>query len=240
VLKNGAILVVPAKQGSFTISYSGSDVRYDTLADDGSTVAMSSLRSGYQFVALSGTLAATPLEMARWFNSFFANTTNPILDTSRSYAAGAGYLKYTEKSVGDRYYAFDCAAATTDANVTPCFTGSTLATALNNGIVSGSDGVTYHTDDGSTRTVGGVQVWVATTPRPPSTTLNNAEQYRIYFERNGNVYTGVLVKDGTAINGGYYVSNPGGATVADTLTFLPYSVRLNKAAQDSLKAAMKI
>jgi hypothetical protein len=196
------------------------------------------MRSGQQFVALSGTLAATPPEMARWYNSFFANAA--ILDTSRSYGAGAGYLKYSEKTVGDRYYVFDCAAATTDANVTPCFTNSTLATALNNGIVSGSDGVTYHTADGSLRTVGGVQVWVANTPRPVSTTLNNSEHYRIYFERNGNVYTGAFVKDGTTINGGYYVSNLGGATVADRLTFLPYHVRLNKAAHDSLKAAMKI
>ena len=64
--------------------------------------------------------------------------------------------------------------------------------------------------------------------------------HRIYFELNGNVYTGSLTKDGAPMGGGYYVSNPGGATVTDRLTFLPFYIRMNKAAHDSLAAAMAI
>ena len=40
------------------------------------------------------------------------------------------------------------------------------------------------------------------------------------------------------MGGSYYISNPGGATVTDRLTFLPFHIRMNKAAHDSLAAAM--
>ena len=89
-------------------------------------------------------------------------------------------------------------------------------------------------------TVGGVQVWVATTPRPVSATLSFTVQYRIYFQRNGNVYTGALTKDGQVLGGSYWVSNPAGATVEERLTFLPFQIRLNKAAHDGIAAALKI
>ena len=56
----------------------------------------------------------------------------------------------------------------------------------------------------------------------------------------GNVYTGSMIKDGTLLGAGSWVSNPAGATLVDQLTFLTYQVRLNQAARDSLKAAVKI
>lgn len=37
-----------------------------------------------------------------------------------------------------------------------------------------------------------------------------------------------------------HVHDADGATVADRLTFLPFDIRMNKAAHDSLVAAMKI
>ncbi|OWQ84380.1 hypothetical protein CDN99_24095 [Roseateles aquatilis] len=238
VLKNGAILVVPAPNVSNKVSYVGSDVRVDTIASDNVTVAYAEIRSNYETVALTGTLAATPDDVARFHNSFFSNPA--ILDTTRSYAAGAGYLKFTQTNSGDRYNAFDCTTATTGAAVTPCRTGTTLNNVLTTGISSTSDGVTYRLADGVVGTVGGVSVWVANNPRPRSATLSSTVQYRIYFQLNGNVYTGALIKDGTVLGGSYYVSNPNGATVNDRLTFLPFDIRLNKAAHDSLVAAMKI
>ena len=42
------------------------------------------------------------------------------------------------------------------------------------------------------------------------------------------------------LGGSYYVSNPGGATPTDRLTFLPFNLRINKAARDSVAAAMAI
>ena len=108
------------------------------------------------------------------------------------------------------------------------------------GFTSNSDGRTYHLADGEIRTVGGVPIWVASSPRPQSSTLSATVQYRIYFELGGNVYTGSMIKDGTLLGAGSWVSNPAGATLVDQLTFLTYQVRLNQAARDSLKAAVKI
>ena len=88
--------------------------------------------------------------------------------------------------------------------------------------------------------IGGVPVWVAAAARPQSATLSTSTQYRVYFELNGNVYTGALIKDGVVLGGSYWVSNPGGATATDRLTFLPYQIRMNKAARDSIAADMAI
>jgi len=238
VLKNGVVLVVPENGAASKVSYVGNDVRVDSLAADNVTVAYSVVRSDYETVALTGTVGTTPADLAHFLNSFFSNPS--VLDAATSYAAGASYLKFTQKNLDDRYNVFDCTTATTTANVTPCRTGTTLNAVLTSGIASNSDGTTYRLADGATSTVGGVPVWVATKPRPLSATLSTTLQYRIYFELGGNVYTGALIKDGTAMGGSYYVSNPNGATVTDRLTFLPFHIRMNKAARDSLAAAMKI
>jgi hypothetical protein len=239
ILKDGAILVVPNVQAPSKVSYVGSDVQIDSLASDNSTVGFSTIRSNYETVSLTGTMSSTAPDFAHWYNSFFTNPA--ILNAAAPWGAGASYVKYTQTSLGDRYQAVDCSATTTtDANIIPCFTGTTLTSALTTGITSGSDGTTYHLADGTVSTVGGVKVFVATAARPQSATLSTTVQYRIYFEMNGNVYTGILIKDGTVMGGSYYISNPGGATVTDRLTFLPFQVRMNKAAHDSLAAAMAI
>jgi hypothetical protein len=81
---------------------------------------------------------------------------------------------------------------------------------------------------------------VANKPRPKSANYSYTEEFRTYFELNGNVYTGSLIKDGTVLGGSYYLSNINGTTVATRYTFLPFDIRMNKAAYDSLVAAMKI
>ncbi|GAB3665606.1 immunoglobulin domain-containing family protein [Ramlibacter alkalitolerans] len=238
VLKNGVILVVPSTATRSKSTYVGADVRIDTLAADNSTVAYSAIRSNYETVALTGAMSSTAPDFAHYHNSFFSNAA--ILNPAANWASGASYIKFTQTNLGDRYFAFDCQAATTGANVSPCVTGTTLGNALTTGISSTSDGTIYHLSDGSVSTVGGVQVWVANSPRPQSATLSATVSYRIYFELNGNVYTGQLVKDGSPLGGSFYVSNPGGLTVTDRLTFLPFHIRMNKAARDSLAGAMAI
>lgn len=238
VLKNGAILVVPSTAQATKASYVGSDVRIDFLAADNTTVAYSHLRTDYTTVALTGAMNGATDDFAHWHNSFFSNPA--ILKPGSTWMAGAGYVKYTAREIGDRYNAVDCAAATTGAAITPCQTGTTLTAALTAGIASASDGVTYTLGDGALRTVGGVQIWVATAPRPVAAVLSVVPQYRIYFELAGNVYTGALVPDGSVFATSYYVSNPGGATVTDRLTFLPFQIRMNKAARDSVAAALAI
>jgi hypothetical protein len=238
ILKNGAILVVPA-EGQITVaSYSGSSVKIDSLADDGATVAYTQVRSDYTTVALSGAVVAAPTDLAHWHNSFWSNAA--ILNPAVSFATGAAYVKFTAVNQGDRYTVFDCIGATTDANVAPCSSSTTLDAALTAGLLSNSDGKTYHQADGTISTVGGVRVFIATVARPVSGTLSSTVQYRIYFELNGNVYTGALTKDGQVLGGSYWVSNPGAPSVIDRLTFLSFQIRLNKAARDSIASAMQI
>lgn len=235
VLRNGSVVVVSSTN---RVSYVGGDVRVDSMALDGSGVAISEIRSDYATVALTGALSASSADFAHFHDVFFTNAS--VMDTTRSYADGASYTRFKQTNKNDRYNVFDCYAATTDANVSACRTSTTLTAAMTAGIVSNSDGTTYKLADGAIRTVDGVSIWVATNPRPVSGTMSSTVQYRIYFERNGNVYTGALVKDGVVLGGGYYLSNPNGATVADKYTFLPFDVRMNKAARDSIAAAMKI
>ncbi len=238
ILKNGAILVVPSTNQSVHSTYTGPDVRVDYLAADNATVAYSHIRTNYSTVALAGAMNGATDDFAHYHNSFYSN--GAIFRPGSTYLAGAAYTKYFASEKGDRYNAFDCAAATTDANITPCRTGTTLVAALTTGIASGSDGVTYTLADGALRTVGGVQIWVASAPRPISAVLSLSSQYRVYFQIGSNVYTGALVPDGSPFQTSYYVSNPGGATITDSLTFLPFQIRMNKAARDSIAAAIAL
>jgi len=42
------------------------------------------------------------------------------------------------------------------------------------------------------------------------------------------------------VGGNYYVSSPAGTTVDDRLTYLPFQIRLNRAARDSIARALAI
>jgi hypothetical protein len=227
VLTGSAILVLPDTQQVSSYSYVASGIKVDSLASDNKTVATSQILSGLTAVPLTGTIGATPTEFANSLNAFLQNPA--VLNSGAAYSSGAAYLKYTAKVSGDEYIVFDCAAATTGASVSPCATNTTLANVLTAGESSASDGVTYTLADGTISTVGGVQIWVATQPRPAAVTGGTVE-YRTYFAINGNVYTGELRKDGTVLNGNSFAS-------AGTLIYLPYQIRINKATLDSLTAA---
>jgi hypothetical protein len=187
-LSGNSILVLPDQEQSSQISYVGSRIEVDSYAADNLTVLISEVRSALSLVPLTGTLATTPSEFAQPLNSFFTNPA--ILNLSSAYNSGAAYLKYTATTQGDRYPVFDCHEATTDANVSACVTGTSLTDLLTAGYASDSDGVTYHLTDGTLSTVGGVQIWIATEPRPQTAERSSTVESRIYFELNGNVYTG--------------------------------------------------
>ena len=146
-LKDGTVLVVPDAELSHVTRYVGADVLVDTLANDGRTVAHTQRRSGFATVPLAGLVGAAPAELAHWYNSFWSNTL--ILDATRSFLPGAAFVTYTATNVGDRYAVFDCTTVTTNANVSPCASGTTLELALVSGIRSNSDGRTYGPTDGN-------------------------------------------------------------------------------------------
>lgn len=238
VLKDGVILVVPGKGLTNRTTYVGSDVRVDTLATDGFTVAYSFLRTHFQTVELSGPISSAPVDFKRFHDVLFINSS--AVDPAATFLPGSKFMTFTRTNQGDRYNAFDCNAATTGANVSPCATNTTLTAALTKGLVSNSDRATYKMGDGTLRTVSGVQIWVANAPRPKSAVLSNHDEYRIYFQMAGNVYTGSLIQDGAVVGNSFYVTNPSATTLPDMVTPLTYDLRLNKAAYDSITSALKI
>lgn len=235
-LVDGTVLLVPTYQGASRVSYVQGDVRVDTLAADGRTVAWSQRRSDYRVVDLAGALSAAPAELRDWHNSVFANPA--VLAAGATWRTGSAYLSFRATSLGERVTLADCAEATTGTEVSPCLRGSTLQAALTAGIASASDGVTWTLADGTLRSVGGLPGWVARTPRPLSSTLSGTPQYRVYVQRGNDIWTGSLIADGAAVWGSFVVSNPNPALpVEQRLTLLPYHVRLNGPAADSLAQA---
>jgi hypothetical protein len=234
VLKNGTILVIPGEQYALSIRYVAGGVQEDNLAADGKTIAYSELRSDIAVHALAGTLAASPAELQHNFGAVFENPA--VLDQTHSWAAGAEYLTFHEVLVGDRTWVYDCnAPATTGADPTPCASATTLQAALASGLTA--DGKVYHLADGALSTIDGLPVWIATAKRPYSMLGTAIDEYRVYFQMKGNVYTGSLTRDGAAIGGNHYRTDPADPA---TTVYLDYRLRLNKSASDSLAAAVKL
>ncbi|MFM0151397.1 hypothetical protein [Paraburkholderia sediminicola] len=216
------------------ISYQGTGVRADTLAVDGATTVDSKLRTNISVVPLSGTVASAPTDLVQWFNFLYFNTA--LLNTTTAWAAGASYMKYTETEIGDMYTVEDYNGATTGASPVPVATGTTIAALMAaGGIGSGSDGTTYTLGNGTVSTIKGVNTYVATAVRPDRTTPT----YHTYYDLNGNVYTGNLVKDGTVIGGDEYPVAAPGTTSGYTLNYSQnFQIRLNTAAITSLQGAV--
>lgn len=223
ILKDGKILVVPTTQQTTITTYVDGQVQVDTLADDGKTVGASQRRSGYTTVQLTGTLANAPADFSRWHAVFWENTT--FFVTTTPFVAGAAYLKYTARNHGDRFVVNDCAnPATSSASPTPCLTGTTLQAAL------AANQLPVTATSGTSKLVGGVPVWTAIAPLTPSGT----PMHRVYFQLNGNVYMGHLIYDKAVISGNRWFQ-PGVGLID-----LPFQLRLNRAAHDSLANAMAL
>lgn len=228
-LNNGAILVGSGSQND--VSYQGTGVRVDDLAIDGVTVVASTLRSNYSVVPLSGSVATAPTEFTQFFNSLYLNPT--LLNASIQWNVGAAYVKYTGTQLGDLYTVVDNTGTTTGNTPTPTATGTTIAAMIAAGGIPG-DRMIYTLANGSVSTINGVTTYVASAALPNLTTLI----FRTYYNLNGNVYAGTLIKSGT-IEGGnpFPVAIPGsaGTTVNDSQNF---QIRLNAAAVASLRAAV--
>ena len=233
-LVNGQIVLGSGPTYITNISYQGTGVRADTLAVDGTTTVQSTLRTGISVISLSGAVAAAPADFAQWFNYLYFNPA--LLSASATWTSGAAYLKYTETEIGDVYTVVDNTGTTTGTTPVPAATGTTIAALMAaGGIVSGSDGTTYTLSNGSVTTINGVTTYVAAAVRPNRTTPT----YHTYYELNGNVYTGNLVKDGTVIGGNEYPVSAPGTTTGYTLNYSQnFQIRLNQAAVTSLNGAV--
>ena len=229
-LSGGSVLVAPLNAVR-RVSYVGDAVRVDYLASDNVTVLTSAQFSQYAVVPLAGPMGNSPEELLAsvpiqdWigFNNFSATA---------SWQAGAAYIRQRGVRVGDVVIAQDCPNDTTPATTTgsqpsPCASGLTLEQ-LFPAILPYQ---TLHPDesyqlaDGTISQVAGVRMWVANAPLPLAESSTLA--HRVYYELNGNVYTGILEKDGTAFR---YRQADGSA--------VDYTISLNQAAVGSLQAGV--
>lgn len=228
---SGASVVVAPLDTVRRVSYVGGAVRVDFLASDSTTVLTSLQYSQYAAVPLNGAmgnspeelLAAVPVQDWIGYNNFSATA---------SWQAGSAYIRQQGMRVGDVVIVQDCPNDTTQATTTgnqpaPCVSGQTLEQVfpvilpyqtrkpIENDLLT----------DGTISQVAGVRMWIANSPLPLEQSSTTA--YRVYFEMNGNVYTGVLQKDGTPIR---YRQADGSA--------VDYTVSLNQAAVNSLQAGV--
>jgi hypothetical protein len=230
----GKIVVDSGPQFITNISYQGSGVRADTLAADGTTTVQSTLRTNFSVVPLTGTVVSAPTDFAQWFNSLYYNP--KLLTGTATWSSGAAYLKYTETEIGDAYQVADNKTLTTGTSPDPVATGTTIAALMAaGGIQSSSDQTTYTLNNGAMTQVGSITTYVANALRPNRTT----PMYHTYYEINGNVYTGNLIKDGTVIGGNPYPVAAPGTTSGYTTNYTEnFQVRVNAAAISSLQAAV--
>jgi len=187
---NGQILVGSGPAWMVTIRYPGSAIQFDYLAADGATIVSSQSRSGFSLNPLSGTNSPAPL--VTFYNVIF---TNPALTSgSLSWLSGSAYVEYTDTQLNDVYLVYDYNGSTVGNSPNPVAIGTTIAALMGaGGIHSSSDGTTYTLADGTLSVINGVNTFVATNTRPNQLVT----AYRTYYEINGNVYTGEVIKAGT-------------------------------------------
>jgi hypothetical protein len=216
------------------ISYQGTGVRYDNIAADGITTLYSDLRSNYSIIPLTGTVVSAPTDLAHALTLLIYNPS--LLNPSATWGTGAAYMKFTGTVIGDTYEVVDWSATTTGNTPSPVATNSTIAAlTTTGGIVSSLDGITYNMTNGNVSVINGINTYVATNP-----ILNETgTRYRTFYELNGYVYAGILLKDRTVVGGmKFYVAAPGTPSGYTVDYSANYQIRLNKAAIDSLQSAV--
>lgn len=226
VLIGGHVLLAPAN-GTQLITYSGTGIRRDRYAEDGVTVVDSALFFNYSSIPLTGSMTAAPAELLAAFP--IGNWVNlDVFTAGTSWQPGAAYIKSSGQRIGDTVFVADCTGNTTTADINPCASGTTLDNFFPYTFQSANNLHPVESDfagDGSISTIQGVTMWVSASPLPlaRSSTL----VYRVFYELNGNVYTGTLEKDGTPFNYGEGNGNQVG-----------YQITLNEAALNSVIAGL--
>ena len=212
------------------ISYVGSAIQVDFIADDGQTIVESAQFSNFSQVQLSGQMDNTPEEFQAIYNIDDWISANNFAANAK-WQSGAAYLKRHGGLITDTYIAQDCSntyplQTTTTAATTPCQTGATLSSIFPITLNASND----HPDevdfaaDGTISTINGVTMWIANAPLPP---VDDTPAYRVFYELNGNVYMAVVEKAGTAF---LYAQSDG--SVVD------YAITLNQAAVNSIQQGL--
>ncbi|MGC4062460.1 MAG: hypothetical protein QM749_17085 [Aquabacterium sp.] len=214
-----------------TVSYAGDGINLDYAGhNDGTdtTTVLTEHITQVKVTPLSGLmqqspaalLAAVPVENWAGFGIFKSDAT---------WAPGAAYITTRSTLVHDTVLIQDCSnkatvTQTTGTSPTPCTTGGDLdhffPVVLKNGQKPFENDVAT---DGTVQSgVHGARMWIANQPLPLGESSTVA--YRVYVELNGNVYQGLLQRDGTLQR-----NRQADGSVVD------YLVSLNKQATDSVR-----
>ena len=230
VLKNGTIYAV--NDASMQVwTYSGNDVVTTTYAADGTTPLLSGDYDDWSApIPLTGTI-----ESATVLQSFFGflRFDEPLnYDFTKTWQAGSSYFTRKGFQNGSALFLRDWSGTTYDANVTPYPGSETTIEAMfaNPGYAGGIvvDKVPYVIGSGSISTIEGARVWVATNPRPAST--SPTEGFVAFAQLRGAIYYGTLRKAGArfkTIDG------------VDSTIVHDYSVRVNVRAAESIQQSVK-
>ena len=199
---------------------SGDHVISESMATDGVTVASSLRIVGHQSVSLSGLLADAPADVKKWPALAILSTNPDLLKSNAAFEPGAAYYRRQAVREGDAVFMADCTATTTTtgASPAPCGTATTVEAAFPHAYGP----QTYNLSDGTIQTLQGLRAWVSNQPLSGVPTT----QQLVLLEMGGHVLRGFIQRDGTPIR---YTLTDG--------TIVDYWPRLNKLANDSLKAA---
>lgn len=212
------------------VRYSPHAILVDVLGSDQTTVLASEVLTQYDVTPLTGTMAASPptvqsaVPLANWVAG---NNLSPVA----SWIPGSASVTHHAKRKGDSITVWDCAlrghpTATGGVSPSPCLSGS-LASIFPAALVDGK-GRLHEIDqlaDGTLTTVQGLPMWIAAQPLPLG--FEPTASYRVYFELAGNVYSGLLERDGTELA----YAQPDGTVVDYEMTF-------NQAAVDSITGGL--
>jgi hypothetical protein len=250
VVRDGQVLLVAEDPAVVQVSYVGEGVRFDQLAADGVTVAHSNTVATMDVLDVGGaTVAGLTGEIADWLDKHQLMSNPALLKAGATLLPGAAWIRSTRTRTGDTLFTVDCAlqqTSTTPAGLVACITSKTLdaITTINNyydGVGGAARTYTLATDGtlceiaaqaaGTNCPRFGVRYWVSSTTRATGANVPAAtECYRVFYELNGNIYTGNLQRDGTPIR-----TNLGSDA---TPSIQPIVIRVNKAFVDSLKSAL--
>lgn len=205
------------------VVYSGSDVILE-YAMTGSSTPLRERITQIAKLPLIGHLADAPDD----FKLLYAFDPAHV-DAAATFGSGAAYYRMTTVRSGSAVQLFDSDfdSATDPRSATPLQAGTIeqYATAFPNSL---------KLNLGTIQTVEGARCWVETAA---DTAANGAQTFRfvspsftVYCEVGGNVYRGLLQPDGAQVRSAYLQSD-----AVNPFLPIPYVVRMNKAAIDSMK-----
>lgn len=210
-------------------TFVGNDVVIEQTAPGGQ-IGFKGLVTGYAKVPLTGTLSSAPADMIA-----FLRPLNAYINPNATFLPGAAYYQRVSTRIGDQLILRDGDnnVSTNPQSATPVALSSTIEQFA----VAQPTQLTLSL--GAIRTVKGVRCWVNNSSGGPNATGGGSFSpatvpgYSTFCEAGGNVYAGTLNPDGAQSGTNY----PSGIA-SPQVNRLSYQPRFNKAAYDSLKAAV--